>query len=322
MKSMHRRLILTCCIALSLPVLAQPARYPAKPVKFVVPFAPGGGSDTFARLIAQKLNESHGYSVIIENKPGAGGNLGAEAALREPADGYTLLVISGSYAGNAVVNKPTFDPIAAIQPIVQFTRETMVISVGPASMVTSLADFISEAKRKPDTIAYGSSGAGGLAHLASEYFASVAGIKMTHIPYKGTGASLVDLAGGQIQMILSGSTSVAALAKSGKVRALAVAAPARLPSMPNVPTFTEQGIRGFQPDLWHGLVAPKGVPADVIAKLNADINSVLRSPEMVARVASEDVGAVGGTPQQFGEVIRADMERWKTIVQQTGIKLN
>ena len=137
MKSMHRRLILTCCIALSLPVLAQPARYPAKPVKFVVPFAPGGGSDTFARLIAQKLNESHGYSVIIENKPGAGGNLGAEAALREPADGYTLLVISGSYAGNAVVNKPAFDPIAAIQPIVQFTRETMVISVGPASMVTS-----------------------------------------------------------------------------------------------------------------------------------------------------------------------------------------
>ena len=318
----YRRLILACCAALCLPAIAQPARYPAKPVRFVVPFAPGGGSDTMARLIAQKLNESHGYTVIIDNKPGAGGNLGAEAALREPPDGYTLLVISGSYAGNAVVNKPAFDPLAAIIPVIQFTREPIVLVVNPTSPFNSLGELVSEAKKKPDTLAYGTSGTGGLAHLSTEYFASVAGIKMNHIPYKGTGASLVDLAGGQIQLILSGATSIAPLAKGGKVRALAVAAPARLPSMPGVPTFAEQGVSGFRSDLWHGLVAPKGVPAEVIAKLNADINTVLRSPEMTARFASDDVTAVGGTPQQFSDVIRADMERWKTIVQQTQIKIN
>jgi len=317
-----RHLVLACAAALCLPAAAQPARYPVKPIKFVVPFAPGGGSDTFARVIAQKLNEQHGYTVVVDNKPGAGGNLGAEAALREPADGYTLLVISGSYAGNAVLNKPAFDPVTAIEPVVQFTREPIVLVVGPNTPFKSLSELLAEAKRKPDSIAYGTSGAGGLAHLATEYFASVAGVKLTHIPYKGTGASLVDLAGGQIQMILGGTTSIAPLAKGGKVRPLAVAAPTRLSSMPNVPTFAEQGVANFRADLWHGLAAPKGVPAEVIAKLNADINAVLRSPEMVARFASDDVSAAGGTPQQFAEVIRLDMERWKKIVQQANIKLN
>lgn len=317
-----RRIILSCCAALCVPVLAQQASYPVKPVKFVVPFAPGGGSDTFARQIAQKLNESYGYTIVIDNKPGAGGNLGATAALREPPDGYTLLVISGSYAGNAVVNKPAFDPIAAIEPVIQFTREPIVLVAGPTSPFKSLGELVSEAKKNPDSIAYGTSGAGGLAHLATEYFASVAGIKLNHIPYKGTSASLVDLAGGQIHMILGGSSSIGSLAKAGKVRPLAVAAPVRLQSMPDVPTFAEQGFGGFRADLWHGLVAPKGVPPGVVAKLNADINAILRNPEIVANFAVVDVTAAGGTPQQFGEVLRADMERWKTIVKQANIKLN
>lgn len=317
-----RSLILSCCAALCVTASAQPAPYPAKPIKIVVPFAPGGGSDTFARLIAQKLNDSHGYTTVVDNKPGAGGNLGAEAALREPADGYTLLVISGSYAGNAIVNKPSFDSMAAIQPIVHFTREPIVLAVGSTSSFKTLGELVDKAKKDPGSITYGSSGVGGLAHLATEYFASVAGIKLNHIPYKGTSASLVDLAGGQIQFILVGSSAVASLAKGGKVVPLAAAAPVRLKSMPNVPTFAEQGLGGFRADLWHGLVAPKGVPAEVVAKLNADINAVLRSPEMVARFAADDVAAAGGTPQQFGEVIRADMERWKTIVKQADIKVN
>jgi tripartite-type tricarboxylate transporter receptor subunit TctC len=182
--------------------------------------------------------------------------------------------------------------------------------------------LVNEAKKKPESLSYGSSGVGGLAHLSTEYFASVAGMKLIHVPYKGTAASLTDLAGGQINLIMGGSSSIAALAKGGKVRPLAVAAPARLPSMPNIPTFAEQGFAGFRSDLWHGLVAPKGVPSHIVAKLNADINAVLRSPEIVARLAGDDVAAAGGSPQQFSEVIRSDMERWKNIVQKSDIKIN
>lgn len=321
--NLSRRTILSCCAAaICLPAAAQTAPYPSKPIRFVVPFAPGGGSDTMARLVAQKLNEAHGYTVIIDNKPGAGGNLGAEAALREPPDGYTLLVISGSYAGNAVVSKPSFDPIAAIQPIVQFTHEPIVFVVNPTSPIKSLKELVEKAKKNPGRVTYGSSGVGGLAHLSTEYFASVAGIKLNHIPYKGTSGALVDLAGGQIDFFLGGSTSVAALVKGGKVRPLAIASSKRIASMSDVPTLAEQGYGAFKADLWHGLAAPRGVPQDVVAKLNTDINAILRSPEMVSKLTADDVAPAGGTPGQFANLIRSDMEKWKGVVQHADIKLN
>jgi len=316
-----RRSLIACGAAACLPALAQTA-YPAKPVKLIVPFAPGGGTDGVARYIAQKLNQNHGYTVVVDNKPGAGGNLGAEAALREPADGYTLLAISGSYAVNAVLTKPNFDPIAAIQPITQFSRESTVLVVSANSPFKTLGDLIAEAKRKPGGVAYGSSGMGGFAHLATEYFASAAGIKMTHVPYKGTGAALIDLAGGQVAFIMSGVASVAGLAKGGKLRILAVDAPARLTNLPTVPTFAEQGVRDFRAALWHGLVAPRGIPADVLAKLNADVNAVLRNPEVVAKFTNDDVGPAGGSAAAFGEVIRADIDRWRAVVKQADIKLS
>ncbi|WP_077000480.1 tripartite tricarboxylate transporter substrate binding protein [Variovorax sp. KK3] len=317
-----RRSVLVAGAALCLPSFAQGSPYPTKPVKFVVPFAPGGGSDTMARLVAQKLNEQHGYTIVVDNKPGAGGNLGAEAALREPADGYTLLVISGSYAGNAVLSKPAFDPISAIQPIVQFTREPSVLAVDHESPFRSLKDLVAKARKEPGAVAYGTSGVGGLAHLSTEYFASVAGVQLTHVPYKGTSAALVDLAAGQIQLMFGGTTSVAPLAKGGKVRVLAVAAPGRLASMPGVPTFAEEGLSAFRADLWHGLVAARATPPEIVAKLNADVNAVLRSADMAKRLASDDVQPGGGTPQQFADLIRGDMERWRMIVQQANIRLN
>lgn len=214
------------------PVAFGQAAYPSKPVKFIVPFAAGGGSDTYARLIAQKLNEKHGYVVIVDNKPGAGGNLGAEAALREPADGYTFLVISGSYAVNAILNKPAFDPIKAIRPVVQFTREANALAVGATTPYSSLKELVADAKKNPGKVAFGSPGVGSQGHVAAEYFASVAGIKVTHIPYKGTAATLADLASGQIQMAVGGSSTFAALAKAGKLRILGVVSQNRLPSMP------------------------------------------------------------------------------------------
>jgi tripartite-type tricarboxylate transporter receptor subunit TctC len=317
-----RRAIFVCIAASAAAASAQTPPYPAKPIKMIVPFAPGGGSDTFARAIAQKLSESRGYTIVIENKPGAGGNLGAEAALREAADGYTLLVVSGSYAGNAVLTKPSFDPIEAIEPIVQFTKEPIVLAVGPNSKYKTLRELIADAKANPNKLAYGTSGVGGLAHLATEYFADVAGIEMTHIPYKGTSAALVDLAGGQIQLMLAGSSSVAGLVKGGKARALAVAAPTRLASMPEASTFAEQGVTTYRADLWHGLVARKGTPPQIIAKLNADINAVLGAPDVRKQFAEADVTTAGGSPAQFLDVIRSDMQRWRQIVKQANITLN
>lgn len=324
MKSRRRAVVLAACttaLCASIPAYSQGA-YPARPVKFVVPFAPGGGTDIVARLVAQKLSEKHGYTVVVDNKPGAGGNLGAEAALREPADGHTFLVISGSYTGNAVVSKPTFDPIGAIEPVVQFTREPVVLATGPNTPYKTLRDLIDDAKGNPEKISFGSSGVGGLAHLSAEYFNWVAGIKATHVPYKGTGAAMADLMAGQIQLFVAGTTSFVSLAKAGKVKPLAVASPQRLPSMPNVQTFAEQGLPQYQLDIWHGLVAPKGTPSHIVAKVNADINAILRSPEMQARFAQDDVTAAGGAPQEFGTLLRADVDRWRAVVRQANIKIN
>ena len=310
--------LLACACA---PALAQ-AKYPAKPVKFIVPFAPGGGTDAMARLVAQKLNEKHGYTVVVDNRAGAGGNLGAEAALREPADGYTFLVISSSYAVNAVLNKPSFDPSTAIEPVIQFSREPVVLAVGVNTPYKTVAELIAAAKANPDKLAFGSSGNGGLAHLAAEYFNALAGIKVTHVPYKGTGAALMDLAGSRIQMLMAGNTSFTPLIKAGKVRILAVGAPQRLATLPDVPTFAEAGMPRYRADIWHGLVAARGTPLDIIARVNADINAVLRSPEVQARLTQDDVTAAGGAPQLFGETIRSDIERWRTVVKQSNIKID
>ena len=295
-------------------------RYPSRPVRFIVPFAPGGGSDFTARQVAFKLTELRRYDVRVENKPGAGGSFGAEQALREPPDGYTLLVISGSYAANAVLNKPVFDPVAAIHPIVQFTREPLALAVPPRSPYRTLDELVRKARGSPTAVRYGSPGTGSFLHLSTEYLALLSDVKFNHIPYRGTSAALADLTDGTLDFMLGGVTSVAPLAKAGKVRLLAIGGARRLAQMSDVPTFVEAGLAGFNLHLWHGLVAPKGVSGDVVAQLNADVNAVLRDPGFVSRLAADGVMLVGGAPEQFGQVIRDDMERWRRIVQQKKIK--
>ena len=315
--ALTRRLLLLSAAAAFAPLVFAQGQFPTKPVRFIVPFAAGGESDIVARQIANRLS-SRGYTIVVENVPGVGGNLGAEKALREPADGYALLVISGAYAGNAVISKPSFDPIAAIQPIVQFTRQPSVLLATPS--YKTLQDLVDKAKRAPGTINYGSAGVGSLGHLSSEYFASAAGIKINHIPYKGTAPAITDLAGGQLDMMLSGLTAARALAKSGQVRLLAIGGDKRIAELPDVPTFIEGGVTGFETNLWHGLVGQKDVPPAIVAKLNADINAVLRDPEITARFGADAVTPVGGTPEQFRQVIRTDLERWQRIVKQANIK--
>lgn len=315
-----RRLLLATLCAVAASSAWSLDAYPTKPVRFVVPFAAGGESDIVARLVSTKL-QARGYTVLVDNRPGAGGNLGAEQALRDPPDGYTLLVISGAYAGNAVVMKPSFDPLGAIQPIAQFSRQPSVLVVSTASGFKTLKELIDKARQSPGTITYGSAGVGSLGNLAGEYFASAAGVKLMHIPYKGTSGGMTDLAGGQIDMMTSGITAARSLAKSGKIRVLAISGAKRLPELPEVPTFAEAGVPDFEIGLWHGLVASKDVPAPIVSKLNADVNEALRDPEIQSRFTADALTPVGGTPEQFRGVIRGDMERWRRIVKEANIKV-
>ena len=291
--------------------------YPSKPIHFVVPFSAGGESDIVARHIANRLAVLRGYTVIVDNYAGAGGNLGAERALREPADGYTMLVISGAYAGNAVMQKPAFDPVAAIQPVIEFASQPSVLVANPK--FKTLGDLLDQARKSPGSIKFGSAGVGSLGHLAGEDFALHARVKLDHIPYKGTSGAITDLAGGQTDMVLSGITAAEAMARTGKVRILAIGGDRRDPRLPDVPTFAEAGIADFQTGLWHGLVAAKNVPPAVVAQLNSDINGVLRDSEVASRFAAIGLTPVGGTPEQFTKAIRDDMRRWQGVVKAAGL---
>lgn len=318
MINISRRLaVLAVVTTLACPFAHAQGSYPAKPIHFVVPFAAGGESDIVARQIATKLSALKGYTVLVDNFPGAGGNLGAEKALKEPADGYTLLVISGAYAANAAVTKPNFDPVAAIQPVIQF-------SVQPSVLVANLKyhsvnDLLEQARKTPGSVNYGSAGIGSLGHLSNERFAMVTGVTLNHIPYKGTSGAVTDLAGGQIDMMFAGVTGARALAKGGKIRMLAVTSAKRLPVLPDVPTLAESGIP-YESGLWHGLVASKDVPLAIIEKLNADLNAVLRDPDVVAKFNAELLTPAGGTPKAFKDVITTELDRLQGIVKAANVK--
>lgn len=306
-------------IGLALPALEARAQtqYPSKPIRLYVPFAAGGGTDIIARQVASKLNETFGYTVIVENHPGAGGSLGAEKALAQPADGYTLLVIAADYMA---YNKPGFDPVAAIQPVIQLVNQPGVLVVSAKSDVKTLRELIDKARKAPGSVTYGSAGVGSLGHLSTEWFASISGVKLHHIPYKGTSGVMADLAGGQIDMLFASVAGARTLIKAGKLRALAVAAPDRVTDLPDVPTFVETGSKYEGGLVWYGLVVARGVPASVVAKLNADVGSVLRKPELMAQVAASGGTPVGGTPEQLGQLIRSEQTLWQGILKEINLK--
>lgn len=318
--TLRRRIAVFATCAAIAPFAVAQDKYPSKPIKFVVPFAAGGENDVIARLVANKVTAMQGYTIIVENRPGAGGNMGAEAALREPPDGYTFLVVSGAYAGNAVVSKPSFDPIAAIQPVVQFTSMPSGVVVAGNSPYKSMGQLLDTARKAPGKVTYGSGGVGSLSNLSMEFFAYLTGVKLTHIPYKGNSGAIADLVGGQVDLMAGGVTTVRPYLKGGQARLLAVTGTARLAEMPDVPTFTELGLGRFDAELWHGLVASKNVPPALITKMNVAINDALVSPELKKTFAEQGVRPVGGTPEHFKQVIRGDMDRWQKIVKEAGLK--
>jgi len=306
---------------LAVPLIAFSQTYPTKPVRIIVPFAPGGGSDLAGRLVAAKLTERMGAQFIVENRPGAGSNLGAELAVKAPADGYTLLLISASYTVNPSVYKLSFDPINDITPIIQISGGPYVIAVHPSVRANTLAELVQLAKREPEKLAYGSSGNGSIMHVASEYFLDSAKIKVLHVPYKGTGPAVADTIGGQVQLVFGAVPVTLPHVKAGRLRALAVTTDKRIAAAPDLPTVAESGYPGYEVTNWHGLVGPKGLPRDIVERLNREIGQVVLGEEMKKSLAADGLEPAGGSPARFGEILKNEMARWGKVVQQAKIKI-
>ena len=302
--------------------VVQSQQYPTKPVRIIAPFAPGGGTDFIARLIAQKLTERLGHQVIVENKPGAGGNLGAEFAVKSAPDGYTLLLVAGSYTVNPSLYKLSFDPVNDVTPLIQLSQGPFVVAVHPSVPANNLKELIELARRQPDKLSYASAGSGSITHLASELFLDMAKIKVVHIPYKGTGPALNDTIAGSTQLIFGSVSTTLQFIKSGRLRGLAVTTPRRISALPDLPTVAEAGVPGYEVVLWHGLVAPKGVPRPIVDRLNREANEVLKAKDMGDLLATDGVAPAGGTPEQFRALIKADIERWRGVVKQANIKVD
>jgi tripartite-type tricarboxylate transporter receptor subunit TctC len=300
---------------------AQAQTYPAKPVKIVVGFAPGGGSDFIARVIAQQLTGRLGTQVLVENRPGAGSTLGSEFVVKSPADGYTLLLTPASYTVNPSVYKLSFDPLNDITPIVQLSRGPYVVAVHPSVPAKTLQELVSLARREPGKLSYASSGNGSHVHVATEYFLYTADIKILHVPYKGTGPALNDTIGGNVQLIFGSVATALQHVKSGRLRPLAVTTPKRIAAAPDVPTVAESGYPGWEVTNWHGLVGPKGLHKDVVQRLNKEVNEALKSKDVEKVLSSDGLEPAGGTPEQLTAILKAEVARWGEVVKRAGIKV-
>jgi tripartite-type tricarboxylate transporter receptor subunit TctC len=314
---------LAACLSVLLASFALPGQaqqYPSKPVRIIVPFAPGGGSDFIARFMAQRLTESMGAQVIVENKPGAGGVLGIEQGVKAAPDGYTLTLIASSYTVNPSVYKLNFDPVTDITPIIQMSQGPLLVVVGPSVPVKTTKELIALAKSKPGQVTFASSGQGSVIHLATELFNTMAGTKMNHIPYKGTGPALTDTLSGQTNVFFSSAANAMPHIKAGKLRAVAVTTSKRIPALPDVPTVAESGVAGYDVILWHGLIGPKGLPRAVVDRINGEVTKSLKLKETAEQLQNDGVSPAGGTPEQFAAQIKMEIGVWKKVAADAGVK--
>ncbi len=298
-------------------------RWPSKPVRMVVPFAPGGSTDVLARMLGQKLSERWGQPVVIENKAGAGGNVGADAVAKSAGDGYTLLMASGSIAINpSIYKKMPFDTKKDLLAITNVAGGPMMVVVPDRSPAKTLQDLIALAKDKPGKLNFGSAGVGSQVHLAGENFANAAGISITHVPYKGESAGYNDLIAGQIDLMVGKFAAASALLGPGRLRALAVTSKERTVQLPDIPTVAESGLPGFENTGWFGLLAPAGTSGDIIAKVQRDTAAVMAETETKARLFVQGMTPIGNTPAEFAATIDAEMVRWATVVKNRNIRTN
>ncbi|WP_395316946.1 Bug family tripartite tricarboxylate transporter substrate binding protein [Variovorax sp. UC74_104] len=321
--SIPRRAALGLALLLASGIAAAQA-YPARPIKLIVPFPPGGGTDIIAREVANKVATSEGWTIVIDNKPGSGGNIGVDAAAKASPDGYTLVL---GQTSNLAINpslyaKLPYDPVKDLAAVGLVASAPLVVVVSSASPYKKLADVVAAAKAKPTALNYASSGNGTVAHLATEQFQKVAGIQLTHVPYKGASQGLTDLVGGQIQLYVSSVPTLIAQIKSGQLRALAVTSLQRNSDLPDVPTMVEAGYKDFEAVTWFGVAGPAAMPKDAVAKLNAAFNKALATPDVQKKLAAQGAEVLSGPPEKFASLIRTDGVRWGAIVKASGIRLD
>ncbi len=296
--------------------------YPVKPIRLIVPFPPGGGTDITARAIANKLSESVKWTFVVENKPGAGGNLGVEQAVKSPADGYTLVI---GQTSNLAINptlyaKLPYDPLKDLSPVALIVSAPVVLVVALNSRYASLGDLLAAAKTDPGGVTFASPGNGTVSHLTGELLQRAAGVKLTHVPYKGASQALTDTLGGQVQSFMSSVPSALSQIRAGRLRAIAVTSAQRAQELPEVPTIAESGYRGFEASTWYGLLAPAGTPMTIIARLSVEVNRLLKTAEVRERLAAEGGEVLGGSPEQFALFLKAEHAKWGRVVRESGAR--
>lgn len=300
---------------------AQAQNYPSKAVRLVVPFAAGGSTDIIGRTLAQKLNEMWGQPVIVDNRAGGSTVIGTEIVAKAPPDGHTLLVTPAPFTiVPSLATKLPYDPHKDFEPVTLINTTPLVVVVHPGVPAKSMRELIALAKARAGALNFGSSGSGGSNHLAGELFNATAGVKMVHVPYKGNAPALTDLVGGHVDIVFNGLTSALPLIKSGKLRPLGMTSLKRAGALPDVPTLDEQGLKGFQAVAWNGLNAPARTPKEVIAKLNADVLKVIRSPELMEKLRAEGSDPVGSSVEQYAAFLRDEIAKWARVIKFANIK--
>ena len=321
---MRTTLVAVCAVLLivaGVPGMTLAQEYPAKSIRFIVPFPPGGATDALARIIGQKLNEALGQTVVIDNRPGAGGHIGADVAAKSPPNGYTIIIVGPSHGANiSLYRKLSYDPVKDFAPITQAVAIQTFLVVHPSVPVKSVQELIALAKAKPGELQYGSGGNGASNHLAMELFKSLARINIVHVPYKGT-ESVIGILRGETSLLFENLISVGAHIRSGKVRVLAVGGAHRFAPMPAVPTIAESGVPGYEMVLWFGVLAPAGTPQPIIAKLHAEIVKALNLPDVKQRLSDQGAEPIGNSPEQFDALIKSEIRNWARVVKEAGLRV-
>jgi tripartite-type tricarboxylate transporter receptor subunit TctC len=318
------RAVIGFALAASANISTADSAYPSKPIRLIVPFTSGGGTDTVARIVSNKLAEALKGTIVIDNRPGAGGNIGMDLAAKSAPDGYTIVMATtGILAINsALYSKLPYNPSKDFAPVSTAAMSPLVVVAPANSPFKSIADVVAAAKARPGEISFGSPGNGSLAHLTGEVFQRAAGVKMMHIPYKGAAQAIADVMGGQINLYLSTVPPAIPHIRSGRLRAIAVTSAGRADDLPAVPTIDESGYKGFDSSTWYGFLAPAGTPAAIIARLNTEINRVLKMPEVRERIRVEGGEVMGGTPEEFAAILRNDLLKWGQAVKDSGAKID
>ena len=307
--------------ALVFPPAAVAQNYPTGPLRIVVPFVPGGGTDILARMLGQKLNEAWNQPVIVDNRPGAGGTVGTAYVAKATGDGHTILVVPAGYAAySSLYKRLPFDQARDLAPVSRLASGPLVLVVHPSLPARSVKEFIALARRRPGEINFGTAGAGTLPHLSAELFNTMSGIKLVHIPYKGAGAAVADVLAGRVPVYFMNILQSLSLIKAGKLRALGVTTPERSPIAPEIPSIAESGLKGFDMTNWYGMFVPAATPAGAVSKLNAEVVRILQLPELKSRLAQDGMTVVASSPAQFGEFLKNEMSKHARIIEAAGIK--